>query len=128
MLGSLYPFGYGLTYTSFDYGNLQISEDRDGVLHVSAEITNTGSRPGTEIVQLYVRDQVSSVVTYDSLLRGFERISLDPQQSGTVHFLLKPEDLQILDKEMNWAVEPGEFEIRIGASSEDIRLRGSITR
>ena len=128
VLGSLYPFGYGLTYTSFDYGNLQISEDRDGVLHVSAEITNTGSRPGTEIVQLYVRDQVSSVVTYDSLLRGFERISLDPQQSGTVHFLLKPEDLQILDKEMNWAVEPGEFEIRIGASSEDIRLRGSITR
>lgn len=90
-------------------------------------MTNTGKRAGDEVVQLYVRDKVSSVVTYDSQLRGFERVSLQPGETRQVTFSLKPEDLQILDRNMNWTVEPGEFEVMIGASSQDIRLKKTIT-
>lgn len=72
---------------------------------------------------MYVRDKVSSVITYDSQLRGFERVSLQPGETRQVTFSLKPEDLQILDRNMNWTVEPGEFEVMIGASSQDIRLK-----
>ena len=79
------------------------------------------------MVQLYVRDKVSSVVTYDSQLRGFERVSLQPGETRQVTFSLKPEDLQILDRNMNWTVEPGEFEVMIGSSSQDIRLKKTIT-
>ena len=78
------------------------------------------------MVQLYVRDKVSSVITYDSQLRGFERVSLQPGETRQVTFSLKPEDLQILDRNMNWTVEPGEFEVMIGASSQDIRLKKTI--
>ena len=93
---------------------------------MDARITNTGKCAGDEIVQLYIRDKVSSVVTYDSVLRGFERVPLAPGESRAVHFTVKPEDLQILDKNMNWTVEPGEFEIMIGASSRDIRLKETV--
>jgi beta-glucosidase len=79
------------------------------------------------VVQLYVRDKVSSVITYDSQLRGFERVSLQPGETRQVTFSLKPEDLQILDRNMNWTVEPGEFEVMIGSSSQDIRLKKTIT-
>ena len=79
------------------------------------------------MVQLYVRDKVSSVITYDSQLRGFERVSLQPGETRQVTFSLKPEDLQILDRNMNWTVEPGEFEVMIGSSSQDIRLKKTIT-
>lgn len=92
-------------------------------IDVTATITNTGSREGAEVVQLYVRDLVSSVVTYDSVLRGFERISLKPGESRRVHLSLSPKDLQILDKDMNWIVEPGDFELMLGASSTDIRQK-----
>lgn len=76
---------------------------------------------------MYVRDKVSSVITYDSQLRGFERVSLQPGETRQVTFSLKPEDLQILDRNMNWTVEPGEFEVMIGSSSLDIRLKKTIT-
>ena len=89
-------------------------------------MTNTGSMAGDEVVQLYVRDKYSSVVTYDSVLRGFERVSLEPGETKTVRFLLSPEDLQILDADMKWTVEPGEFEIMAGSSSTDIRLSGTV--
>ncbi len=124
--GPLYPFGYGLSYTTFDYKNLAVDplqQGTEGEIHVSAEITNTGKRKGDEIVQLYVKDLVSSVTTYESQLRGFERVSLNPGETKTVHFTLKPEDLELLDKNMKWAVEPGMFEVLIGSSSEDIRLK-----
>ena len=75
---------------------------------------------------MYVRDKVSSVITYDSQLRGFERVSLQPGETRQVTFSLNPEDLQILDRNMNWTVEPGEFEVMIGASSQDIRLKKTI--
>ena len=90
---------------------------------MTATITNTGSREGAEVVQLYVRDLVSSVVTYDSVLRGFERVSLKPGESRRVHLSLSPKDLQILDKDMNWIVEPGDFELMLGSSSTDIRQK-----
>ncbi len=90
-------------------------------------MTNTGSRTGDEVVQLYLRDCVSSVVSYDSMLRGFERITLEPGQSRTVRFTLGPEQMVMLDKDMNWTVEPGDFEVRVGSSSEDIRLHTVIT-
>ena len=131
--GPLYPFGFGLSYTTFEYSGLSVrvegpanaSDFSD--ITVEATIRNSGTREGTEVVQLYVRDCVSSVVTYDSVLRGFERVSLKPGESKQVSFTLRPEDLRILDKNMKWTVEPGDFEIRIGASSEDIRLRKTVT-
>ena len=86
-------------------------------------MTNTGKLEGEEVVQLYIRDKVSSVIAYESVLRGFERISLQPGETKTVSFVLLPEDLQILDRHMEWTVEPGEFEVRIGASSNDIKLK-----
>ncbi|EOR94620.1 Beta-glucosidase [Arcticibacter svalbardensis MN12-7] len=126
--GSLYPFGYGLSYSTFAYSNLKLSADKiktQGELKITLDIKNTGERKGDEIVQLYIKDKVSSVITYDSQLRGFERVGLNPGESKTVSFTLKPEDLELLDKNMNWTVEPGEFELRIGTSSEDIKLSKS---
>ena len=131
VLGPLYPFGYGLSYTTFEYDNLRISQPNSGTespVTVSVDITNTGKRTGDEVVQLYLRDKVSSVIAYESVLRGFERISLQPGETKKVVFTLQPEDLQILDRHMEWTVEPGEFEVRVGASSTDIRLRGTFTK
>ena len=130
VIGELYPFGFGLSYTTFAYSDLEVSPLRQrtqGEYTVKVNVTNTGKRTGDEVVQLYVRDKVSSVITYDSQLRGFERISLKPGETRQVTFSLKPEDLQILDRNMNWTVEPGEFEVMIGASSQDIRLKKTIT-
>lgn len=131
VLGSIYPFGYGLSYTSYSYGNINVDVTGNAAegfeVKVSADITNTGGRAGEEIVQLYVRDKVSSVVTYDSVLRGFEKVSLEPGETKRVSFSIGKEHLQILDSNMEWTVEPGEFEIMLGASSEDIRLRQTIT-
>ena len=127
--GALYPFGYGMSYTTFEYKNLQVTplkHQTKGEINVSVDITNTGSRKGDEVVQLYVRDKVSSVITYDSQLRGFERVPLKPGETKTVKFSLKPEDFELLDKNMNWTVEPGKFEILIGSSSEDIKLKQEI--
>lgn len=124
--GSLYPFGHGLSYTTFTYGDLRIKQETpyaQSPITVSANITNSGKYAGDEVVQLYIRDKVSSVITYDSQLRGFERITLEPGETKRVAFTLYPEDLEILDRHMEWKVEPGEFEVLIGSSSEDIRLK-----
>ena len=93
---------------------------------MSCEVTNTGDRRGDEVVQLYISDKFSSVVTYESVLRGFERVTLEPGETKTVSFEITPSHLELLDSNMNWTVEPGEFEIRIGASSEDIRLKETV--
>ncbi len=126
VLGALYPFGYGLSYTSFKYNNLlvkQKTKNSQSNIEVSFDIKNTGEIAGDEVVQLYLKDKVSSVTTYESQLRGFERVHLLPGEIKTIHFVLKPEDLEILDKNMNWTVEPGTFEVLIGSSSVDIRLK-----
>jgi beta-glucosidase len=126
--GALYPFGHGLSYTTFEYSNLSVTPEKQrpqGTLHISVDVTNDGIVKGDEVVQLYVRDLVSSVTTYEQQLRGFERITLSPGEKKTVHFILEPDHLALLDKNMNWVVEPGEFEVLIGSSSADIRLKKS---
>ncbi len=128
-VGCLYPFGYGLSYTTFDYSDLEVDSPTgrtQGSIDVSVTIRNSGKKAGDEVVQLYVRDKVSSVITYDYLLRGFERVSLEAGESKRVTFRVEPQDLEILDRNMNWSVEPGEFEFMVGASSEDLRLKKSI--
>lgn len=125
--GALYPFGHGLGYTTFDYSGLRIVPDRQqgaGVVTVSFDVTNTGDRAGTAVPQVYVRDVVASVTTYDMQLRGLARVRLEPGETRAVGVELGPEHLRLLDRDMVWAVEAGRFEVLIGASSEDIRLRG----
>ena len=128
VMGSLYPFGHGLSYTTFAYSDLKVTPSESNAkttIKVSFAVRNTGQRAGDEIVQLYVRDKVSSVTTYDSQLRGFERIHLAPNETKTLSFVLEPEDLVLLDKNMEWTVEPGTFEVMVGSSSEDIHLNAT---
>lgn len=100
--GPLYPFGYGLSYTTFEYSNLQLSSpvitDKEPVT-VTCKIKNTGTRSGDEVVQLYTRDVVSSVTTYEKNLRGFERVHLEPGETKEVSFQLLPRDFQLLNKD-----------------------------
>lgn len=127
VVGPLYPFGHGLSYTEFTYSDLEIRKQDDCRVDISFRLTNTGRYEGTEVVQLYVRDRYSSVVTYDSVLRGFERVTLKPGESRPVHFSLSGKDLCLLDKEMKWRTEAGDFDVLVGASSADIRLSGMFT-
>ena len=123
--GALYPFGYGLSYTTFEYSGLSVSPARitpQQETIVRFQVRNTGSRAGDEVVQLYVRDLVSSVTTYEKSLRGFERVHLEPGESKEVCFKLCPRDLMLLNQKNDWVVEPGDFKFMVGASSEDIRL------
>jgi beta-glucosidase len=126
--GPLYSFGHGLSYTTFGYSDLKLSSEditaTDSVV-VSLKVKNTGDRAGDEVVQLYTRDVLSSVTTYEKNLRGFERIHLEPGQEKEVQFTILPRDLQLLNEQEEWVVEPGEFRVMIGASSEDIRLSDS---
>lgn len=124
--GFLYPFGYGLSYTTFAYENLKIEKNNvkaGMVAKVTASISNTGDRKGDEVVQLYFSDKVSSVTVYEKQLRGFERISLEPGESKTVEFELSRDDFSLFNNNMEFILEPGEFEIMLGSSSEDIRLK-----
>jgi len=126
--GALYPFGHGLSYTTFRYSDLEIApaqQRSSGEVQVAVDVENTGRRAGDEIVQLYLSDEVTSIVYYERVLRGFERVSLAPGEKTRVRFTLHPEDLMLLDRQLRWTVEPGRFEVLIGASSDDIRLRGS---
>jgi len=124
--GALYPFGHGLSYTTFVYSNLMVTPEKSNSkneISVSVDITNTGKYKGDEVVQLYLKDEVSSVTVYETQLRGFERITLNSGETKRVHFNLKQDDLKLLDKDMKWLVEPGFFEVQIGSSSEDIRVK-----
>lgn len=128
VFGALYPFGYGLSYTTFGYSNLSVTPGKTGThgdVTVTCTVTNTGKRAGDEVVQLYLRDERSSVTTYTKILRGFERVALQPGESKTVTFPLCPQDLAIWDINNNFTVEPGVFSVMVGASSQDIRLNGS---
>lgn len=117
----LFPFGYGLSYTTFQYSNLQLSSPivkKDGTVTVSFEVKNTGSRRGAEVVQMYIRDDFSSVTRPVKELKGFKKIWLDPGQSQTVIFTVNPELLAFYNTDMKWVVEPGDFTIMIGTSSD----------
>jgi beta-glucosidase len=125
--GLLWPFGHGLSYARFEYANLAITPKErraDGRITVRFEVTNRGARAGDEVPQMYVRQCVSSVTTYEQNLRGFERIHLQPGETKTVTFELEPDYLAIWNLAMKRVVEPGKFEVQIGASSKDIRLKG----
>ena len=119
----LFPFGFGLSYTTFKYSELQIAKSKIGAgeeTTVSVNVTNTGKRSGDEIVQMYIRDEVSSVTRPNKELKGFARISLEPGASKRVTFTVTPEKLQFYNREMKRVVEPGKFQIMVGGSSVDL--------
>jgi beta-glucosidase len=118
----LYPFGHGLSYTTFAYGDLVVSADTiapGDTIAVSATVTNTGAAAGAEVVQLYIRDLVSSVVRPVKELEGFARITLQPGERQTVRFTLGPRELGFYNQDMQWVVEPGAFAVWIGRSSAE---------
>jgi len=118
----LYPFGWGLSYSSFSYGNLRLAPDTimpNGQTKVSVDVTNSGQVRGDEVVQLYIRDEVSSVTRPVKELRGFQRLTLDPGQTKTVDFPLGFAELSFLDRSMQRVVEPGTFTIMVGGNSAE---------
>ena len=128
--GALYPFGYGLSYTTFEYSDLDITPrvitpNESATVHL--KVTNTGKRAGDEVVQLYIRDVLSSITTYEKNLAGFQRIHLEPGEAQELSFTIDRKHLELLDTDMKWVVEPGDFVLMAGASSEDIRLNGTLT-
>lgn len=114
----LYPFGYGLSYTTFDYSDLQIDASNSKSIKVKAMIKNSGNLQGEEVVQLYIRDKVASVVRPVKELKGFEKIALLPGESKTITFTLTENELGFYDNNGNFIVEPGEFDVMVGTSSE----------
>jgi beta-glucosidase len=119
----LYPFGWGLSYSTFKYQNLRISPDSvgpEGVTKVWVDVTNTGKTQGEEVVQLYIRDEVSSVTRPVKELRGFRRVGLAPGETKTVELALGPSDLSFLNRDMHRVVEPGSFKIMVGGNSQDL--------
>jgi beta-glucosidase len=121
-----YPFGHGLSYTSFQYSDLQLDKKKirsNEKIEVSLKLTNTGKYAGEEVVQLYLRDKVGSVVRPVKELKDFQKIKLQPGESRTLHFTISKEKLSFYSDKLQWIMEPGEFDLMIGSSSADIRLR-----
>lgn len=121
-----YEFGYGLSYTDFQYSNLQLNKKKmksNEQIEVSVTITNTGKYDGEEIVQMYLRDKVGSIVRPVKELRDFQKISLKTGEVKTIKFIINREKLSFFNQELKWVAEPGDFELMIGASSRDIRLK-----
>ncbi len=122
----LYPFGYGLSYTTFQYSDVQLNSDnmdKNGSITASVTITNTGNFDADEIVQMYIRDKVASISRPVKELKGFERISLKKGESRTVSFPITEELLKFYNSELEWVSEPGEFEVMIGANSRDVKTK-----
>ncbi len=123
-----FPFGYGLSYTSFKYNNFQLSKQRikeNETIKVSFDLTNTGNYAGEEVVQLYLRDRVASVVRPVKELKDYTKILLQPGETKIVSFIIDKEKLSFYNQAMLWGTEPGEFDIMVGSSSADIRLHNS---
>jgi beta-glucosidase len=121
----LYSFGYGLSYSKFEYSDLIVAKTTGNEMFtVSFKLKNTSNLAGDEVVQLYLRDETSSVVTADRQLKKFARLHLSPGEQKTVTFGLTAEDLQLINAHMQWVVEPGDFTVMVGASSDDIKLKG----
>mgnify|MGYP001335179085 FL=1 len=122
----LYPFGYGLSYTTFRYGDLQLSNNsmnEKGKITASVTVTNTGNYDADEIVQMYIRDMVGSVARPVKELKGFERIHLKKGESRTVSFDITVEQLKFYNSALNWVCEPGEFEVMVGGNSRDVQTK-----
>ncbi|MDP2716892.1 glycoside hydrolase family 3 N-terminal domain-containing protein [Rheinheimera sp.] len=127
-ISPLYPFGHGLSYTAFDYSNLQIDDSRaraNGEVQISLTLQNSGQRSGTEVVQLYINDPVASMTRPVKQLAGFARLTLAAGEQATVRFTLPVNLLAFFDQQMQWVVEPGEIRLLLGSSSADIRLHGN---
>jgi len=127
--GSRYPFGYGQSWTQFTYGGLTLLTPEvpiDGEIRLQCAVTNTGERSGSEVVQLYVRDKVASMVRPVQELKGFQRVALSPGETATLTFTLPVDMLNFTRRDGKRVVEPGEFELRIGASSADIRATATV--
>jgi len=125
----LFPFGYGLSYTTFEYSQLTIENPiakTGDKINISFEIKNTGNRAGDEVAQIYLRDQVASVARPVQALKGFERIHLAPGASKTIKLTLLPQDFEMLNASMQTVIEPGDFTIMVGSSSRDIRLKKTV--
>jgi beta-glucosidase len=126
--GALYPFGFGLSYTNFDYSVLKVTPTQiptNGEVTVSCEIKNTGDREGDEVAQLYFHQEVSSVTIYELNLCGFERVHLKPGETKSVSYKLPASSLEIIGRSGKRVVEPGVFKVMIGSSSADLRLNGA---
>jgi beta-glucosidase len=124
-----YAFGHGLSYTSFAYRDLRLSQahmGKGGSITLSFTLANTGRVAGAEVVQLYLRDPVASVVRPLEELKGFQRIGLKPGEQRTVSFTIDRETLAFFNDKLSWTAEPGRFELMVGSASDDIRLRGAI--
>jgi beta-glucosidase len=127
----LYAFGYGLSYTTFKIENPRLTKKRirtDGATQLVVDVTNTGKRAGSEVVQLYIRDLVSSVTRPIKELKGFRKVQLEPGETTTVTFDITPAELSFFDVNMKYVVEPGDFEIMVGNSSRDADLTRLILR
>lgn len=125
----LFPFGYGLSYTSFQFSDLTFDKSvlqKSDSTYISCIVTNTGTRDGDEVVQLYIRDLLSSVAQPVMQLKGFQRIHLKAGESRKINFNLLPEHLSLFDADMNKRIESGAFRLMIGSSSRDIKLKGNI--
>jgi beta-glucosidase len=125
-----FPFGYGLSYTQFAYADLRLAKKTMGTTEtttLSCTVTNTGKVYGEEVVQLYIRDLLSSVARPITELKGFKRIGLKPGETKQIDFEISPLLLQMLDKNLQKVVEPGDFRLMLGSSSKDIRLSTTIT-
>jgi beta-glucosidase len=119
----LWPFGFGMSYTTFTVTNVTVSPTTigsAGQATVTADVTNTGRVKGDEVVQLYVHDVVSSVARPTKELRGFDRVTLNPGEKRTVTFVLGPDELSLINRDMKRVVEPGKFEIMVGTSSTQL--------
>lgn len=126
----LYPFGFGLSYTNFEFSNLRANRDRlkaSDTLEVIVTLKNIGSYPGSEVVQLYVKDLLSSISRPIIELKSFEKVYLTPGQSTEVHLQLPMQRLRFLNEQMDWVVEPGEFRVMVGNSSKNLPLKKNIT-
>ncbi|MNK57594.1 Periplasmic beta-glucosidase precursor [compost metagenome] len=126
----LFPFGYGLSYTTFEYSNITLAKKEikpNESTTVSFTLKNTGDRDGEEVAQLYLRDMLASVVRPVLELKGFERVKLKAGESKTISFKIKPEMLQMLNANLKTVIEPGDFRVMIGSSSRELQLKETLT-
>jgi len=116
----LYPFGHGLSYTTFAYSNLKVSKKTDTTIEVTVDLKNTGNYKGKEVVQLYIRDVYASVTRPVKELKGFELVELEPNKTETITFTLTEKELGFYNNEGDFVVEPGEFRVFVGGSSNTV--------
>jgi len=120
----LFPFGHGLSYTTFKYSDLALTRTKEGDFQISVKVSNTGSRPGAEVVQLYVGQQSPAVQRPVRELKGFDRAQLQPGEQTEVTFSVRLQDLKVFDPATrSWSLPQGDYEFSVGASSRDLRLK-----